>query len=190
MDILLATKNINKYKEISNIFKDTGNFHQTVYKKDLIDVKEDKDTILENAKKKAHEIYDYYRVPVVSDDSGLFVNVLNGMPGIRSKRYSGENATDQENIEKLLSNLSQKQDRSGYFKTVLYFYDGKNEITTEGILEGFITKDPRGVNGFGYDSIFEYESKTLAELTSEEKNRISHRKIAANKMIGILNEKI
>ena len=182
MNILLATKNINKYREISKIFTDTGNFHHTVYKKDLIDVIEDKDTILENAQKKAHEIYDYYKVPVVSDDSGLFVNVLNGMPGIRSKRYAGENAADQENIEKLLTNLSRKQDRSAYFKTVLYFYDGKNEISTEGILEGLITKDQRGVNGFGYDSIFEYGSKTLAELTSEEKNKISHRAKALNEL--------
>ena len=112
------------------------------------------------------------------------------MPGLRSKRYAGENASDIENIEKLLTNLSEKKDRSAHFQTVLYFYDGKTEITTEGILEGVITQKPRGVNGFGYDSIFEYDSKTLAELTSVEKNNISHRKIAANKMIGILNEKI
>lgn len=112
------------------------------------------------------------------------------MPGLRSKRYAGENASDIENIEKLLTNLSEKKDRSAHFQTVLYFYDGKTEITTEGILEGVITQKPRGINGFGYDSIFEYDSKTLAELTSVEKNNISHRKIAANKMIGILNEKI
>lgn len=190
MNILLATKNVNKHKEISKIFKDSGNFHKAIYKEDLIEVAEDKNTILENAQKKAFEIYNHYQIPVISDDSGLFVNSLNGMPGLRSKRYAGENASDLENIEKLLTNLFGKKDRSAHFQTVLYFYDGKTEITTEGILKGVITQKPRGINGFGYDSIFEHDSKTLAELTSVEKNNISHRKIAANKMIGILNEKI
>ena len=86
--------------------------------------------------------------------------------------------------------VSEKKDRSAHFQTVLYFYDGKTEISTEGTLEGVITYQPRGINGFGYDSIFEHDSKTLAELTSVEKNNISHRKIAAYKMIGILNEQI
>jgi len=112
------------------------------------------------------------------------------MPGLHSKRYAGENATDLQNIDKLLANLIEEKDRSAYFQTVLYFYDGKTEISTDGILEGLIAKKPRGTNGFGYDSIFENKGKTLAELSSEEKNTISHRKIATNKMIGILNEKI
>lgn len=190
MNILLATKNINKHREISKILNDTGNFHQAIYKEDLLDVVEDKNTILENAQKKAHEIYDHYQVPVISDDSGLFVNSLDGMPGLHSKRYAGENATDLQNIDKLLANLIEEEDRSAYFQTVLYFYDGVTEISTDGILEGMITKKPRGTNGFGYDSIFENKGKTLAELSLEEKNSISHRKIATNKMIGILNEKI
>ena len=99
MNILLATKNVNKHKEISKIFKDSGNFHKAIYKENLIEVVEDKNTILENAQKKAFEIYNHYQIPVISDDSGLFVNSLNGMPGLRSKRYAGENATDIENIE-------------------------------------------------------------------------------------------
>ena len=88
MNILLATKNVNKHKEISKIFKDSGNFHKAIYKEDLIEVVEDKNTILENAQKKAFEIYNHYQIPVISDDSGLFVNSLNGMPGLRSKRYA------------------------------------------------------------------------------------------------------
>ena len=71
-------------------------------------------------KKKAHEIYDHYQVPVISDDSGLFVNSLDGMPGLHSKRYAGENATDLQNIDKLLANLIKEEDRSAYFQTVLY----------------------------------------------------------------------
>ena len=141
MNILLATKNINKHREISRILKDTGNFHQAIYKEDLLDVVEDKNTILENAQKKAHEIYDHYQVPVISDDSGLFVNSLDGMPGLHSKRYAGENATDLQNIDKLLADLIEEKDRSAYFQTVLYFYDGVTEISTDGILEGLITKN-------------------------------------------------
>ena len=190
MKILLATKNKNKFEEISKILHDTGNFHQAVFKDNLIDVIEDRNTILENAKKKAFEVYDKYKLPVISDDSGLFVDCLNGLPGLRSKRYAGGNASDQENIDKLLKNLNKENKNSAYFQTVLYFFDGTNEITTEGTLEGRITHMQRGKNGFGYDSIFEYGDKTLAELTSPEKNKISHRRIATEKLIGILNEDI
>ena len=190
MKILLATKNRNKFNEISKILLETGNFHQAVFKDNLIDVDEDGNTILENAKKKAFEVYEEYKIPVISDDSGLFVDSLDGLPGLRSKRYAGGNASDQENIDKLLKNLNKEDDNSAYFMTVLYFYDGKNEITTEGTLVGRITHMQRGKNGFGYDSIFEYGDKTLAELTSAEKNEISHRRIATEKLIGIINEDI
>jgi non-canonical purine NTP pyrophosphatase (RdgB/HAM1 family) len=125
MNILLATKNINKHREISRILKDTGNFHQAIYKEDLLDVVEDKNTILENAQKKAHEIYDHYQVPVISDDSGLFVNSLDGMPGLHSKRYAGENATDLQNIDKLLANLIEEEDRSAYFQTACQYFEDR-----------------------------------------------------------------
>ena len=190
MNILLATKNNHKHSEISEIFNNTGNIHQAIYKKDLISVVEDKDTILENAKKKAHEVYEYYNLPVISDDSGLFVNSLGGLPGLHSARYAGENASDQQNVDKLLDSLTGIENRSAYFQTILYFYDGINELSTEGILKGSITHRQRGENGFGYDSVFEYENKTLAELSPTEKNSISHRKIATVKLVGILNEKI
>jgi len=190
MNILLATKNKNKFEEISKIFDESGNFHRLVYKEELIDVVEDGKTILENAKKKALEVHQEYKLPVIADDSGLFVDSLNGLPGLRSKRFAGEQATDQENIDKLLKSLTEQDYKAAYFKTVLYFYDGTDEIYTEGTLKGEITHSQRGLNGFGYDSVFEYENKTLAELTSLEKNKISHRRIAAEKLIGILNEKI
>ena len=175
---------------------------------DLIEVEEDKETIFDNAKKKAIEVYKEYQKPVIADDSGLFVNSLNGKPGVKSARYAGEQATDQNNIEKLLKEMENKKNRIASFKTVLFFYDGEKEISTEGILEGEITFEPRGDNGFGYDPVFETTPplywrpvtveqalkemmpKTLAELSLDQKTKISHRKNACIKMVELLNEKL
>ena len=107
---------------------------------------------------------------------------------MKSARYAGEQATDQDNIEKLITKLTNEENRSASFKTVLFFYDGVKEISTEGVLNGEITLEPRGDNGFGYDPVFEVNGKTLAELSFEEKTKISHRKIATEKMFMLLSE--
>ncbi len=190
MEILLATKNKNKYIELKNIFDQSNSQHELLFYSDLIEVVEDKETIFENAKKKATEVYKEYQKPVIADDSGLFVNSLNGQPGVKSARYAGDQASDEDNIKKLLDELENEENRGAYFKTVLYFYDGSNELTSEGILDGQIKFERRGNNGFGYDPIFEYEDKTLAELSLNEKTNISHRNIACIKMVELLNEKI
>ena len=190
MEILLATKNKNKFIELKNIFDQSNSEHELLFYPDLIEVEEDKETIFDNAKKKAIEVYKEYEKPVISDDSGLFVNSLDGEPGVKSARYAGEQATDQDNIEKLIKELTNEENRSASFKTVLFFYDGEKEITTEGILDGEITFEPRGDNGFGYDPVFEYKDKTLAELSLNEKTEISHRNIACIKMVELLNEKL
>ena len=206
MEILLATKNKNKFIELKNIFDRSNSKLELLFYQDLIEVEEDKETIFDNAKKKAIEVYKEYQKPVISDDSGLFVDSLDGEPGVKSARYAGEQATDQDNIEKLLGELENKKNRKASFKTVLFFYDGEKEITTEGILEGEITFEPRGENGFGYDPVFETQPpiywkpvtveqaleelmpKTLAELSLNQKTRISHRKIATEKMVTLLSE--
>ena len=206
MEILLATKNKNKFIELKNIFDRSNSKLELLFYQDLIEVEEDKETIFDNAKKKAIEVYKEYQKPVISDDSGLFVDSLDGEPGVKSARYAGEQATDQDNIEKLLGELENKKNRKAFFKTVLFFYDGEKEITTEGILEGEITFEPRGENGFGYDPVFETQPpiygrpvtveqaleelmpKTLAELSLNQKTRISHRKIATEKMVTLLSE--
>ena len=149
---------------------------------------EDKDTILGNAQKKSEEIFLRHDIPVLSDDSGLFVESLGNLPGVSTARYAGENASDQENIEKMLKNLSNEENRKAFFKTVIYFFDGETRLDTEGILNGQITTTPRGNNGFGYDPIFEIDGSTLAELSFEEKTDISHRKIAAKKMCDLLTD--
>tara|TARA_X000000368_G_C22987028_1_gene692630 strand:- start:706 stop:1332 length:627 start_codon:yes stop_codon:yes gene_type:complete len=208
MEILLATKNNNKFIELKKIFDQSNSQHELLFYPDLIEVVEDKETIFENAKKKAIEVYKEYQKPIIADDSGLFVKSLNGQPGVKSARYAGDQANDEDNIEKLLYELENEENRVAYFKTILFFYDGEKEITTEGILEGEITFEPRGDNGFGYDPVFETDPpvygrpvtteqalkemmpKTLAELSLDQKTKISHRKNACIKMVELLNEKI
>ena len=188
MEILLASNNINKHKELLKIFQESGSKHTLIISKDIPDVIEDKNTIEENAKKKAKECYEVFKSPIISDDSGLFVDALDGQPGVHSKRYAGLSSTDLENNQKLINELKTDHNLSAFFKTVLCYFDGLNFLTSEGVLKGNIILDPRGKNGFGYDPIFDVNGKTLAEMTLEEKSNISHRKIAAVKLVEMLNE--
>ena len=188
MEILLASNNKNKHKELSKIFQESGSKYTLIVNKDIPDVIEDKNTIEENAKKKAEECYEIFKSPIISDDSGLFVDALDGRPGVHSKRYAGLTSTDVENNQKLISELKTADNLSAFFKTVLCYFDGLNFLTSEGALKGNIILDPRGKNGFGYDPIFDVNGKTLAEMTLEEKSNISHRKIAAVKLVEMLNE--
>ena len=188
MEILLASNNKNKHKELLKIFQESGSKHTLMLNKDIPDVIEDRNTIEENAKKKAKECYEVFKSPIISDDSGLFVNALNGRPGVHSKRYAGLSSTDVENNQKLINELKTADNLSAFFKTVLCYFDGLNFIISEGVLKGNITLEPRGKNGFGYDPIFDVNGKTLAEMTLEEKSNISHRKIAGVKLVEMLNE--
>ena len=150
------------------------------------------DTLEENSKLKAEKLREYCSFAVLADDTGLFVNALNGEPGVLSARYAGEHGNSEANREKLLKNLEGKSDRSAYFKTVIVFVDenGK-EFIAKGILKGTISEVERGENGFGYDKIFipENMEKTLAEISSEEKNKFSHRKRALEDLKNILGDR-
>ena len=188
MEILLASNNKNKHKELLKIFQEFGSKHTLIVYEDIPDVIEDKNTIEENAKKKAKECYEVFKSPIISDDSGLFVDALDGRPGVHSKRYAGLNSTDVENNQKLINELKTADNHSAYFKTALCYFDGLNFIMSEGVLKGNIVFEPRGINGFGYDPIFEVSGKTLAEMTLDEKSNISHRKLAAVKLVEKLNE--
>ena len=188
MEILLASNNKNKHKELLKIFQEFGSKHTLIVNEDIPDVIEDKNTIEENAKKKAEECYEVFKSPIISDDSGLFVDALDGKPGVHSKRYAGLSSTDVENNQKLINELNIADNLSAFFKTVLCYFDGLNFITSEGVLKGNIVFEPRGKNGFGYDPIFEVNGKTLAEMTLDEKSNISNRKLAAIELVGELNE--
>ena len=177
--IVLSTDNKNKLREIREILEDLD---VKIYGKSDIDgmdfeVIEDGDTLYDNALKKAAAMAERVDCAVLADDTGLFVNALDGEPGVHSARYASEH-DDKKNREKLLNNLKDKDDRSAYFKTEIILIDEeKNIIPIEGVCSGKISLEERGDNGFGYDSIFIPEGfdKTFAEMSHEEKNQISHR---------------
>lgn len=178
--ILVASHNPDKAVEIRSIFAQTGVEIRVLEEfKNAPEVVEDGNTLEENALKKAREIFDFTEVPTLADDTGLEVDVLNGAPGIFSARYAGENATYDDNVNKLLAAMEtiEDQNRTARFRTVVAFYDGANAVTAEGAVEGRILRSRRGNGGFGYDPVFEsLETKqTFAEMSLDAKNAISHR---------------
>ena len=177
--IVLATKNAGKVKEFQQLLK---NFPVEI--KNLNDfgpipeVEEDGTTFDDNAYKKASFTAKVLGLPAIADDSGLVVEALDGAPGVRSARFAGENATDKENIEKLLHEMEGISNRKAAFECVISIaVPSGPALTYEGRCEGEITVKPEGTSGFGYDPIFYYPEygKTFAEISGEEKNRVSHR---------------
>lgn len=177
--LVIATRNKNKLKEFKEILKDLQ-----IEIKSLDDFGptpeaiEDGDTFDENAYKKALHTAKVLGIPAIADDSGLVVEALNGAPGVFSARYAGENSSDEENLDKLLENLKGIDNRNAYFQCVLSIaVPSGPALTYEGRCEGTIIDEKRGDNGFGYDPVFYFEEfgKTFAELTMDEKNRVSHR---------------
>ena len=145
-------------------------------------------TFLDNALLKARHAYEHFKAPVIADDSGLEVIALGGEPGVLSARYSGDH-DDEANNENLLKNLSEyhgKEERKARFVSVVVYIDADgNEFVGEGDCEGYIADEARGQNGFGYDPLFvanAYDPKTFAEVSDEEKNSVSHRSEAIQKL--------
>ena len=182
--IIVATNNKGKLIEIKKILSDYEIFSLN----DLglkIDIEEDGNSFKENAIKKAKEVFKITNIPCLSDDSGLCIDVLDGWPGIKTARFLGDDASDKDRNDYILTKLIDKNDdeRIAKFVCDIAYVDCKNVIVTEGVIKGRIAKEERGDNGFGFDSIFELENKkTLSELTNEEKNAISSRKIALEKL--------
>ena len=176
--MIVATNNKGKLKEIKEIFTEEPIF--SLKDKGIsVDVEEDQDTFVGNAKKKAMEIYKLTHEATIADDSGLCINALNGFPGVMTHRFLGDEATDEMRNEHLINEVDKHNDRSAKVVCVIVYYDGEKLITREGVLEGFISKERRGSNGFGFDEIFELPNGlTLAELTAEEKNKVSARSLA------------
>ena len=178
-EVVLATTNQGKVREFSKLLG--GVFENVISLKQLDsppEVIENGATFRDNALKKAREIAQYSDKLTLADDSGLEVEALDGRPGVYSARYSGENATDKTNIEKLLDELGDNPNRNARFVCVLALVDPKgDELVVEGFCEGIILNEPRGEGGFGYDPVFYLpdREKTMAEIDPELKNRISHR---------------
>jgi XTP/dITP diphosphohydrolase len=176
--LIVASGNKNKIKEIKEII---GGNYEVFSMKDLgftEEIEETGSTFLENAYIKAKVVSEYFKADVISDDSGLYVEALNGAPGVYSARYSGENTTDKKNNELLLYNMKGITDRRAQFKScVSLYYSSGNYIYGEGSVEGIILEEEKGNGGFGYDPLFFCNElgKTFGEANSEEKNKISHR---------------
>ncbi len=178
--MILATNNKGKLEEIRKILTDYK-IYSLKDKNINVDVEEDKDSFLGNAMKKAKEIYEISHEETIADDSGLCINCLDGFPGVMTHRFLGDDATDRMRNEYLINEVNKYEDRSAQVVCNLVYYDGEKEIVGEGILKGFISKECRGNNGFGFDEIFELPNGlTLAELSSDEKNYISARALAIN----------
>ena len=185
--LVLATHNLHKKMEMNSILSSLGILIVGLDQFPQIgDIEETGSTLLENAFIKARTVYKVTGLPSLADDTGLEVDSLGGAPGVYSARYAGKNPTYQENCTKLLLNLKgyPKKKRIASFKTVIAFADGKIEHSTEGVVKGLIVEEHRGADGFGYDPIFQPESQNLtyAEMDADEKNRISHRFKALDKI--------
>ena len=193
--LVLATRNKHKILELQTLLKSLNiellTLNDFPNHPPLI---EDGDTFQENALKKARTVFQHTKLPALADDSGLEVFFLNKRPGVRSARYAGENASDEQNNEKLLGEMRgvAPRRRKAQFRAVLALAGPGYEETTEGICTGRLGESPRGTNGFGYDPIFIPDGfmKTYAELTAEEKNTISHRAKAAEVMRGALGKRV
>lgn len=180
MRLLFATHNDHKTQEIRDIFISEGLDIELISLKDLKDyeeIEEDGETLEANALLKTHEAYRRHQMNCFSDDTGLEVDALEGRPGVHSARYSGPECRAEDNITKLLSELSGQSNRQARFRTVIaLLLDGKQYLF-EGIVEGAILKERRGKHGFGYDPIFipKGSDKSFAEMSEVEKNSVSHR---------------
>ena len=177
--IILASNNPNKLREMKEKLGAFG--IDVISQKEAgidVDVEETGTTFEENAVLKASTIYDIIKKPVIADDSGLEIDALDGAPGVYSHRFAGENATDDDRINKVLTLLKDvpEEKRTARFRCCICFIDENGEKHIfNGTAEGKIGFEKVGENGFGYDPIFVYEGKTFASLTSEEKNNVSHR---------------
>ena len=186
-ELVFATNNQNKADEVSALLEGQ---YKILTLKDIgceVDIPETGLTFAENAALKSNFIYEHYNLDCFGDDSGLEVDALDNEPGIYSARYSGIR-DDQKNLELVLQKLSGKTDRKARFITVIALSQGGEDYLFEGKIEGTIRNEPKGDHGFGYDPIFQPDGYgvTFAEMTKAEKNKISHRAIAMNKLIEFL----
>ncbi len=190
MKLVFATNNKHKLQEVRDIL---GSRVEVLSLSDINcydDIPETADTLEGNAIMKARYIYDKYGVDCFADDTGLEVEALNGAPGVYSARYAGDGHDSEANMNKLLQNLTDKNNRFAQFRTVIALIIKGEEYHFDGIVKGEITKEKLGDSGFGYDPIFIPEgfSKSFAQMTNDEKNSISHRFRATEKLNDYLKK--
>ncbi len=189
-ELIFATHNKNKLREVNELL--SGKF-KLLSLSDINckeDIPETQNTIEGNALQKARYIYKKFNKDCFADDTGLEIEALNGAPGVFSARYAGEGKNSDANIEKVFRELKHSTNRNARFKTVFALIINGKEYLFEGIAEGSISKEKHGTSGFGYDPIFfpKGYTKSFAQMSSEEKNKISHRGLAVQKLIAFLNQ--
>ena len=190
MELIIASQNQNKLVEFKKILGDKINLFSLSDIGLNQEIPENEKTIKKNAMFKAKFVNIQTGKNVFADDTGLEIDSLNGEPGVYSARYSGVERNSDKNIELVLTKLKNKSNRNSRFKTIIsLIIDGKS-VNFEGVVEGKITEEKRGSNGFGYDPIFQPDgyASTFGEMSLKEKNKISHRSIAINKMVQYLKE--
>lgn len=192
MKLCFATNNVHKVKEIQALLGGSFTLLSLADIGCTEELAEDQDTLEGNSLQKARYVFEKYQVPCFADDTGLEVEALNGEPGVYSARYAGEQRNSQDNIALLLQNLQGKENLKARFRSVITLISAAGTNQFEGILNGVITFEPRGTQGFGYDPVFipEHYTQTLAELELSEKNKISHRARAVQKLVLFLRERV
>jgi len=190
MQLVFATNNLNKIKEVQGLIPEHIKLLSLKDINCFEDIPETQNTIEGNAIQKAEYIKKQYGYDCFADDTGLEVSALNGAPGVYSARYAGGQRDPNDNMEKLLDELKNKENRAAQFKTVIALYLNNKLYTFTGICEGTIIKTKQGQMGFGYDPIFKpigYH-KTFAEMDLEKKNAIGHRGKAVAQLVAFLNK--
>ena len=190
MELIIASQNQNKLVEFKKILGDKINLFSLSDIGLNQEIPENEKTIKKNAMFKAKFVNTQTGKNVFADDTGLEIDSLNGEPGVYSARYSGVDRNPDKNIELVLRKLKNKANRNSRFKTIISLIIYGKSVNFEGVVEGKITEEKRGSNGFGYDPIFQPNgyASTFGEMSLKEKNKISHRSIAINKMVQYLKE--
>lgn len=190
MDLCFATNNQHKLDEVNQLLGGSFNVMSLSAIGCSEELPEEQNTLEGNSLQKARYVYDKYSINCFADDTGLEVEALGGAPGVYSARYAGEHRSSNDNMILLLKQLEGKSNRKARFRTVVTLIVDSNEYQFEGIANGEILSSRRGEKGFGYDPIFlpEGQNKSMAELTAEEKNAISHRGEAIRKLVAFLKQ--
>lgn len=188
MSLCFASNNKHKLDEVRATLGETFRIVTLAEIGCTIDLPETQPTIEGNALQKARYVTDHFKISCFADDTGLEVDALQGAPGVYSARYAGPQRNANDNIDLLLSNLATTRNRSARFKSVIALIIDGQEYLFEGLLEGTILRERQGQGGFGYDPVFQPigHDRTLAELSMDQKNQISHRGLAVKKLVNFL----
>ena len=187
--VVVASKNPDKIREVEAVLERTDHPWKIVRGLDWPDVDETEPTLEGNALLKALAVSEATGLAAIGDDTGLEVDALDGRPGVFSARFAGPEASYEQNVDRLLAELEGVSNRSARFRTAIAFVvPGSEPLIVEGVLEGAITEERRGNRGFGYDPVFVVGEHTYAEMSDDEKNKISHRARALRALVAALED--